>query len=45
MDPAREFAWVAEPIRCHACAARDRASRGLGDDWDDAGINWTTRRQ
>jgi hypothetical protein len=45
MDPAHEFDWVADPVRCHACAARDRAARVGGDGWDDAGINWTTTRK
>ena len=44
MDPANEFSYEAEPVRCHACAARDRASRNVGDGWDDAGINWTTHK-
>lgn len=25
-DPASEFAYQAEAVRCHACAARDRAA-------------------
>jgi hypothetical protein len=46
MDPALEFDWVAEPVRCHACAAVDRAARDVAPDtWDDAGINWITRRR
>ena len=46
MDPANEFAYLAEPVRCHACAARDRAAkRDSGDDWDDSGIAWTTTRE
>lgn len=42
MDPAREFDWKAEAVRCHSCAARDRAARKVGDGWDDSGINWIT---
>ena len=45
MDPEHEFDWVAEPIRCHACASRDRRARGMGDAFDDAGINWITSRR
>lgn len=41
MDPANEFAYRAEPIRCHACAARDRAAR-VDDGMDPAGIRWVT---
>ena len=45
MDPDHKFGWVAEAIRCHACAARDRAARSKGKDWDDAGIRWVTKRR
>jgi hypothetical protein len=45
MDPAHEFDWEAEAVRCHACAARDRAARAVGEGWDDAGINWITTRR
>ncbi len=26
MDAANEYEYVAEAVRCHACAARDRAA-------------------
>lgn len=45
MDPALEFDWKAEAIRCHACAARDRAMRKRDKSWDDAGIRWVTSRK
>jgi hypothetical protein len=47
MDPAHEFDWKADPVRCHACAAVDRAARRAAEDksWDGAGINWITRRR
>ncbi len=45
MDPANEFAFAAEPVRCHACATRERAAKqDAGDGWDDSGISWTTSR-
>jgi hypothetical protein len=45
MDPQREFEWVAEPIRCHACATRERAAKAKADDrhWDGSGIRWSVR--
>lgn len=45
MDPAREFDWIASPIRCHACATRERAAKGFNNDrhFDGAGIRWTVR--
>jgi len=45
MDPGHEFDWVAEPIRCHACATRERAAKARADDrdWDGAGIRWSVR--
>lgn len=45
MDPEREFDWVAEPVRCHACATRDReaTARSKGGGWDGAGIRWSVR--
>lgn len=45
MDPDHEFDWEAHAVRCHACAARDRAARNVGEGWDDAGINWVTTRR
>jgi hypothetical protein len=45
MDPAHEFDWVAEPIRCHACATRERAAKAKANEkhFDTAGIRWTVR--
>ena len=47
MDPEHEFDWHAEPIRCHACATRERAAREWASDqhFDTAGIRWTVRRR
>jgi hypothetical protein len=46
MDPALEFDWRAEPIRCHACAAVDRAARQAADEsMDSAGIHWIVTRR
>jgi hypothetical protein len=47
MDPAHEFDWQADFVRCHACASIDRAARRAAEDksWDGAGINWITRRR
>ena len=41
--PESEGLWVAEPLRCHSCAARDREARDT-DRMDTAGLHWTTRR-
>ena len=41
--PESEGQWVAEPLRCHSCAARDRETRDA-KDMDQAGLHWTTRR-
>ncbi len=40
-----EDGYRAEPIRCHACAARDRKARGMGEHFDDAGIRWSIVRR
>jgi hypothetical protein len=47
MDPAHEFDWQAEAVRCHACAARERAARSAARDdaWDESGIRWVTTRR
>lgn len=46
MDKANTFAYRAEPAKCHACAARDRAANQRANDpgWDAAGVRWVTRR-
>jgi len=38
MDPDNEFAYEATPVRCHACAAIDRAAKTT--DIDAAGLRW-----
>lgn len=48
MHPDSEFAYDATPIRCHACAARDRKARALsgeGQGFDTAGISWLITRR
>lgn len=45
MDPANEFAFGAEAVRCHACAAIDRAQRKTPEGMDSAGINWISTRK
>ena len=47
MDRDGEFAYVAEPIRCHACAALARASRDFTESNPTAGdgLNFTVRRR
>lgn len=42
MDPANEYAYRADPLRCFSCAARERESRSRGENWDEAGISWVT---
>lgn len=40
MDPANEDAYEATPLRCHACATKERRV----EDWKDrAGLFVTTR--
>ena len=43
MDPDLEFEWEAEALRCHSCAARDRAAEKAGDM--GAGVRWLTTRR
>lgn len=47
MDMANTFAYRAEPAKCHACAARERAARSRAKDpnWDPSGVRWTTTLQ
>lgn len=45
MDAANEFAYHAEPIRCHACATQERAARAMDDTFDESGIRWITTRR
>lgn len=44
LDDADEFAWQAEAVRCHACAARDRAAR-KAEDMDTSGLRWLATRR
>ena len=38
-DPANQFAYGGEPVRCHRCAAQERTGRKFADDGgDQAGI-------
>lgn len=42
MSKEAQFLYVSEPIRCHACAARDRAAKDFQKgESDDAGIVFT----
>lgn len=45
LDPANEFAYVAEFIRCHACAATERANRALPEATDRAGLRINVKRK
>jgi len=45
MDRDAEFAYGAEAMRCHACAARDRKARSMGETFDTAGIRWLVTRK
>lgn len=46
MAAATEDDWVAKPIRCHACATRDRAARAFTEqNGDSAGQFWGTERR
>lgn len=39
MKPDNQFAYEAEPVRCHACAAQQRAAKQFADDGgDQAGL-------
>lgn len=43
-DPSSDGKYVAEPVVCHACAARDHASRAHAKDGDMAGVIWEVTR-
>lgn len=46
MDPANEYGYVADAVRCHACAARDRAAESYAkQDGSTAGLMFTVRRR
>lgn len=45
MSADLEFGWVAEPVRCHACATRDRKARSWGENADASGIRWVVKRK
>lgn len=41
MSPDRALAYEAEPLACHACAARERAARVFRDgNGDTDGVSW-----
>ena len=46
MDAANEYGYVADAVRCHACAARDRAAEAYAkQDGSTAGLMFTVRRR
>ena len=45
LDAANEEAYVAEFIRCHACAAVERANRSLPESADRAGLRINVKRR
>jgi len=47
MTPAAEFLFAAEPVRCHACAARERKAKVVhGDEHaDTAGLYFVVERE
>ena len=46
MDPANEFAYEAEAMRCFSCAARDRAGEKYeGKDGSAAGLMFSVKRK
>ncbi len=46
MDAANEYRYVADAVRCHACAARDRAAEAYAkQDGSTAGLMFTVKRR
>ncbi len=46
MDSANEYAYRAEAVRCHACAARDRAAEAYAkQDGSMAGLAFAVKRK
>lgn len=46
MDSANEYGYVAEAVRCHACAARDRAAEAYQkQDGSMAGLAFAVKRK
>lgn len=47
MNPDQEFSWRVEPLRCHACATRDRAAAAHAkqDGSSTAGLLWAVTRK
>lgn len=46
MDASNEFAYVADAVRCHACAARDRAAEAYAkQDGLMAGLAFTVKHK
>jgi len=44
-DPANEFAYTTEVLRCHACAAVDRAREALPEKADLSGLRIHAKRK
>lgn len=45
-SPDAEFSFAADAIRCHACAARDRAARAFAESGGStAGLLWVVNRK
>ena len=46
MAPENEYGYVAEAVRCHACAARDRTAEAYAkQDGSTAGLMFTVRQK
>ena len=46
MDRDNQHAYDSDPIRCHACAARDRRAQGFHrDGGDSAGIRFSITKE
>ena len=46
MDAESEFEWRAESVRCHGCAARDRAAESYAKSGGSpSGLNWVVKRK
>ena len=46
MDAANEYAYVAEAVRCHACATRDRTAEAYAkQDGSMAGLAFAVKRK
>lgn len=46
MEAESEFEWVAESVRCHSCATRDRAADSYAKSGGSmSGLNWIVNRR